>query len=334
MAEHYSKREEEQEMDLQDLFKIIKRSFYGVVSLVFKAIDFFLKYWWAILLLAVLGAALGYFTKGSTKYSTTLIIKTNYDSQAYVYNAIEQFNNRLDADNNEAFLKELGLDLEKPEISAIAIAPIIDVIELLSNMPNDRTLTAVIKEIELEEDEAIFASEQFYSNFIYHKLFIRSRDSNIEEVLQAMVAYMNNQPQIKKIEVMSKANFLERIAINETSLRQIDDVIKVYTETVDFANKTAQETGFYNNENSLSIRELFSTKNDLTQENAELKNELATMEGSIYVVSDTQSKKEGSFLKSNSFLYAILLVGIFIVLAFIRYCYVTLRRNLEALKAE
>ena len=92
-------------------------------------------------------------------------------------------------------------------------------------------------------------------------------------------------------------------------------------------------TGFYNNENSLNIRDLFTTKKELTEENAELKDELATMDGSIYVVSDTQFKEEGSFLSSNSFKFMALLIFGFLVVAFLRYSYVTLRAGLARMEA-
>lgn len=332
MANHYTDTEE-REMDLQDLFDLFKRGFYSFVKVVFKAIDFFLKFWWIIIVLGAIGYALGYLSKDVKEYSATLIIKTNYDSQAYVYNAVEQFNDRLSGDNNSDFLKEIGLDIENPEITEVTITPIIDVVELLSKVPNDRTMTAVIKEIELEEDESIFASEEFYSNFNYHKLVVSAISPNSQKVVEAMIAYMNSQPQIQRIAEMTKANFIERVAINETSLKQIDDVIKIYTETVDFANKTANKTGFYNNENSLSIRELFDTKKELTEETEELKNELATMEGSIYVVSDSQFKKEGSFLSSSSFKYMAILIFGFLLFAFFRYCYLTLRSGLAQMEA-
>lgn len=327
MANHYTENEEK-ELDLQDLFELVKRGFYSFIALIFKAIDFFLKFRWIIVVLAALGFALGYFKNDVQEYKATLIIKTNYDSQAYVYNAVEQFNNRLGGDNNEAFLEKMGINLENPEITEVTITPIIDVVELLSKVPNDRTMTAVIKEIELEEDESIFASEEFYSNFNYHKLVVTVTNTNAEPLLEAMITYMNSQPQIKKIADMTKANFIERVAINETSLKQIDDVIKIYTETVDFANKTANKTGFYNNENSLDIRELFNTKKDLTRENQELKNELATMEDSLYVVSDIQFKKEGSFLSSSAFKYMAILVFGFMLVAFTRFCYMNLKKEL------
>lgn len=327
MAKQYVENEE-RELDLQDLFNLLKRGFYSFVKVIFEAIDFFLKYWWIIVLLGAIGYTIGYLTKGPKKYVGTLIVKTNYETQAYVYNAIDQFNNRLKSENNLDFLTEMGLNQAQPEISEVSIIPIIDVVELLSKVPNDRTMTAVMKEIELEEDESIYASEEFYSNFSYHKLEITVIDPNSQKVVENMIDYMNSQPQIQKIASQKRKYLSERVGINETSLKQIDDVIKVYTTSLDFANKSANKTGFYNNENSLNIRELFNTKMELSKENEELKNILTTMEGSIYVISDYQFKKEDAITSNISFKYMMFLIFCFVFFAFVRYCYLNLKKSL------
>lgn len=332
MANHYTENEEK-ELDLQDLFELVKRGFYSFIALIFKAIDFFLKFWWIVILLGVVGYAIGYIVKGPKEYVGILIVKINYDCQAYAYNAVDQLNNRLGETNNIDFIKEIGLNPENPEIIDISITPIIDVVELISKVPNDRTMTTIIKELELEDKESIFASEEFYSNFSYHKLTIAVIDPNSQNLVETIIAHLNSQPQIQKIAQQRKANLLERVAINNASLNQIDDVIKIYTETVDFANKAANKTGFYNNENSLSIRDLFDTKKELSKENEELKNVLTTMEGSMYVVSDLQFKKDGSFLSSNPFKYMAILVFGFMLFAFLRYSYTTLRTGLERMEA-
>ena len=95
------------EMDIQDVFSLFQRSWYKFLALIFRAIDFIFKFWWIIALLIIGGVVLGYFSDNSSNYKSRLVLKTNYQSQSYVYNAVIQFNLNI-SEGDVAFMKAVA----------------------------------------------------------------------------------------------------------------------------------------------------------------------------------------------------------------------------------
>ncbi|MGK0251941.1 MAG: hypothetical protein ACI81G_001381, partial [Gammaproteobacteria bacterium] len=212
------------EMDLTDIFALFKRSFYKFLALCFKAIDFIFKFWWAILILIIAGAALGYFTKGKPYYTSSLVIQTNFDSQPYVYNAIDQFNKNL-GENDVIFIKSVGLDPANPGIGEVAIQPVIDVVGLMEGMKvSERTLGTIIEELYVDDETELFASDRFYTNYKYHKLEVGLSGEESLKSIDALMGYINNQPFMQTLKKEVVKNLKDRIAKNEKTLVQIDDL--------------------------------------------------------------------------------------------------------------
>ena len=162
----------DQEMDLKDIFTLFQRTFYKFLALCFKAIDFIFKFWWIILLLIIAGAVVGFFSKGKPTYRSEVVVQSNFDSQAYLYNAIKQFDENL-SEKDSVFLRSVDLALENTLIKSVEIKPVIDVMGLIEDIKtSDRTLTTIIKELEVSDEEELFASDRFYTNYKYHKLTV------------------------------------------------------------------------------------------------------------------------------------------------------------------
>jgi len=317
------------EMDLTDIFSLFKRGFYWFLALCFRAVDFMLKFWWVLLILIALGVAAGKFLKGETKYRSTLIVQTNFESQPYVYNAVEQFVNNL-SEKDTIFINEIGFDIESPEIGGAEINPIIDVTGLLEELKgNDsRSLSTVIKELSVEDDTEVFASDRFYSNYKYHKLEVYLRMADSKQPIERLLKYINDQPQISEIKESAVKNLEERIAQNEKTLNQIDALIDNYTNNIGTAVEAAKDLSFYNNQNNLNINGVLALKNTLVEETEKLKNEFVTYSDAVVVISDIQTSKDEGLRDKKHIMYPIILVFLFLFLAAIRYTYKTLRTQL------
>ena len=315
-----------EEMDLLDIFSLFKRWFYGFLALCFRAVDFMLKYWWMLLLLAGIGFALGKFFESKPKYKSTLIIKTNFDSQPYVYNAIKQFDDKV-SEKDETFIRERGLNLEEPEIGSVEILPIVDVVGLLEDIGNtdSRNLSAIIKELSVDDEVELFASDRFYSNYKYHQLEIYLRTPESKTAIDELIRYINNQPQIVIIKEGVTKNLDERIVANEALLAQIDTLISSYTQTMRMVGETSDKLSFFNNQNNLNVNGALALKNNVLSETEELKNDYITYSDAAVVISDIQTVKDERISDKKHILYPLLLIFVFLALAATRYCYRTLR---------
>lgn len=321
----------DQEMDLTDVFSLFQRLFYKFLALCFKAVDFIIKFWWIILLLIIGGAALGYFTKSAPKYESSLVVQTNFNSQSYVYNAVKQFDDNL-SEKDAEFVKSVGLDLENRTITGLEISPVIDVIGLVEELKvSDRNLTAIIKELEVDEDTELFASNRFYSNYKYHTLKVSLTSEEAKKDIEKIVQYINDQPYIKKVKEEMIDNMKDHIEKNNKIIEQADVLISSYAKSSDISNKiTSEELSFFNNQNNLNVNGVLAFKNTIVTETEELKNEFITALDTMIVVSDIQTAKASSLKDKKEILYPILFVFLFLFLAGVRYTYISLRKEVEA----
>lgn len=322
----------DQEMDLTDIFTLFQRMFYKLLALCFKAVDFIFKSWWIILLLILIGAPLGYFTKGEPKYTSDIIVRTNFDTQSYIYNAIQQFDDNL-SDKNEEFIKLVGLDIDSLTIKRVKINPIIDVVALIGgdSKISDRALSTVIKELDVREDTELFASDQFYSNYEFHKITVTLSDENAKKDINKIIAYINNQPYIQKISKEFVKNIEDHIAKNEIVLQQADSMMKIYATSSDVSKEIkSKELAFFNNQNNLNVNGVLVFKNTVIKELQELKNKLVTSSSAIIVMSDIQVSLKESLKDRKEILYPIFLVFLFLLLAGVKFTYTSLRKEVEA----
>jgi hypothetical protein len=317
------------EMDLSDVFALGRRGFYQFMALGFKAIDFLLKFWWAVLALIATGVILGIVLSGDPDYKATLVIQTNFETQPYVYNAIEQFNLNLKEDDS-LFIQKVGLDPMDSGINKITVDPIIDVVNLLEMVKTgDRNLETVLGELNYEDDKEIFATDRFYSSYKYHKLILEMSPTAGQKQIDALMDYVNNNPLIKKMSTESRKNRIELIAQNEQMLKQMDDVVKAFVVTNEVANKNSGSMSFFNNSSNVDLRQLFVRKGELALENEELKNELITMEDAAVIVSEVQTSKDEGITDKKYIVYPLILVFLFMLIAGVLYTYRTLRKTLQ-----
>ncbi|MEP0263382.1 hypothetical protein [Dokdonia sp.] len=321
----------DQEMDLTDIFALFQRLFYKFLALCFKAVDFVFKFWWIILLLIIGGATIGYLTKSDPSYRSIVVVQSNFDSQAYLYNAIKQFDDNL-SEKDSVFINSVGLTTEGTSIKGVKIGPVVDVMGLIGELKvSDRNLTTIIKELEVDDDTELFASDRFYTNYKYHRLIIDLRNEEAKKDIVKITDYINKKPFIQKIKEERTKNIQERIDQNELLIQQSDALIENYTKNADLSNQiTNEKLSFFNNSNNLNVNGILTFKNDLAIETETLKNDLAESLDAVVVISDLQTAKMESFKQRKEIIYPVVFVFVFLFLAGIRFTYLSLRKEVEA----
>lgn len=318
-----------EELDLVDIFSLFKRWFFSVLALFFKAIDFLLKFWWVIILLIVIGVVAGKLTMSPPGYSATIVVKTNFDSQALIYNAIEQLEAKI-ADQDALFISTNKLSIDNKAVASATISPIIDVTSLLDGISksDSRSFGSVLKEFTVENDEELFASERFYSNYKYHKLEVGLVGQD-PTLVQNVLDYVNSRPSLGTIKKGYVANLEDHINANEKTLSQINTIIENYADNIDVVSKNAKNLSYYNNENNLNLNGILDLKNKLVLETEELKNEQITTTDALVALSDIQIVTDTGLTDKKYIFYPLVLVFLFLIAAGIRFTYGTLRKKLK-----
>jgi len=318
-----------QEMDLTDLFSTFNRGFYRLVKHCFKGIDFIFKFWWVILIIIAVGVVLGVLNKPDPSYKSTLILQTNFDSQPYVYNAIKQFNDNLE-DENEAFLSNLGVNLETFSIEDVEIEPIINIVDVIEKLRiSDRSLGTIFRELNVKPDQGLFSSDMFLQNYKFHKLTVSVDTIKAKKDILALISFINNQPYANELKKEGLKNHEELIAQNEATIKQIDNIVSNYLETLKATNTTSENLTYFNNQANLQLQGIIDKKIGLANDNLILKNYRVGINDLVTVTSSIEISEHESFLDKKFIIYPFTLISIFLSLAFIRYVYLTLKRKIE-----
>ncbi len=272
-----------EEIDLFYVLKKLKNVYLGWLARGYHAVQFLKKHWIVLAIIVVGGHFGGKFWQQSErpKRQAVMIVQNNFGSSSYVYNAIETLSIKC-KQIDEAFLEQLGLNTETPEILDIVIEPVVSVNDLLKvSEPNDRNIDTYISRIEIEED--LMVSEIFYPQYHYHKITVTTNTPNTK-VLDKILAYLNSNEKYNTIKEVVVAETDLRIERNNKTIELIDALFSEYS------GKNEAEALVTNDLNIPTIRinntnlhQLVEKKTELIAENEELMIE-RTKYGSVVAV--------------------------------------------------
>ncbi|WP_405251166.1 hypothetical protein [Dokdonia sp. Asnod3-C12] len=331
MSDHYNQSGNQQEMDLSDIFSLIGRLFKNVVYSFFRVVDFMIKMWWVFLLLIVAGIALGFVLKEEPSYEANLLLKTNFTSQAYVYTAIEQFNNNLEEDD-EGFITSLGKSPENFSIKDVSVEPVVEVIDLVNYIgDNDGALGEMTREFKLKDDRELFATDRFLSKFKFHKLkFVFDSDKNLEDI-ESFLSFINENPYAKELKKEGLKNHKIYLESQEQSIAQINELINSFSKDNNISEQKDREGFYFNNQNE-NLASLFHTKSDLVEDLEIEKNDFVSYTDVAVIVSAIQVSKKSSITDNLIVIFPLGLVIIFLILSGIASVYKSYRRETAVLK--
>lgn len=322
-----------EDKDITDVIVLVKKTFYWIISHLFKGIEYCIKYWWVLLLLILAGSVLGYFTGNSKSYKSTLIIQTNFTSQAYVYNAIDQINQNL-REGDQEFIKALSEGHGTFNITSLEIEPVVDIVNVMAKIQlSDKSLNTIFAELNQKGDKELFSTDLFNQNYKYHKLELTLSSEDSENSINAIVDYLNEQPYAVELMAESVKNLDDRIKENERTLEQINEVIAVYAKSMEFTTSSSDKMAFYNNQSNLSMQEVFEFKTDLSTVTEYLKNGRIGQAELVMIVSSPETSLDDSLLSKKVVKYPLILVLIFLLLSLMNYTYSSLRNQVREQKS-
>lgn len=310
-----------EEVDLVYVIKKIKELIKSWIVLLFKAIDFAIKYWWVIILLIILGLGLGYFAQQNAAQTKNakMVVRVNFDSGDYVYNSVDMMNAKV-RDLDSTFFVNNGIK-NYFAIKDVAIKPIERLKDVVDSYePSNRNIEVVLKNLEFEEENSI--NNYMASDYKYHELTVKLSPLGNEKEVAEVVNYFNKNELIQEMKHSAIANTKEKLARNRNTLDQIDKIMESYIlkdASVLKENQVYIDQG-------LNFDRILTAKADIQKENDVLVEELVVSKDAVVVIGDISiTNVEKRLLDKKMIVYPILFTFLFLFLAWCRYVFKYLR---------
>ena len=309
------------EIDLGQLFQMIGNAFNQIFKWLLSVFLFFKRNAILLIVLVILGAATGIGLNQITtkKLKTEVIVSPNLESKNYLYDVVAELQANVRA-KDTFFLQSLGIDVDKLVDFDIQVTPVkgdnkenlekdMKYLELLQGFENSEAISELVRAEILDKnskDERItFYYKDPASGDTYARIFIE---------------YINSNPFYKEVVRTYIENAQNRIAQNDSLLKQIDILITNYSKKMLAENNSVEGQITLNNEQQLNVPQLFSLKNQLIRDTEAKKLELEGRKEAITIINFGKPQKVLKPLyKKNLFLFPLLFIGIFFMIAFIKY---------------
>ncbi|TPN87866.1 hypothetical protein [Aquimarina algicola] len=218
------------EIDLMQLFSMIKEGFRSFLKLIISVILFYKKKAILFIIILILSGGLGYFMDkyqgAGTDYVQEVIIEPKYNSTKFIYGFIEEFEDNL---KDENFIKKIGIDLSEVEnISEITIEPVVkgtDVLDDLQDRYENREFFKDVMEA-YQEDQL---KEEGFRDFYKHHLITFKFKSNKEynnNITESILNYIKSNEYYKELALFIQKQNRENLNRNKASIDFIDKYLK------------------------------------------------------------------------------------------------------------
>lgn len=320
MADQPKNNSTSDEIDLGQLFQMIGRGF-NKIGIAFLRLFLYLKKNALILgILIVVGAGIGYGISqiSRKKMKIEVIVKPNLESKNYLYDVVAEIESNIKS-KDSVFFKNIGVEVTDLGEFKISIEPIeenkkgkenLEYLELLEKFQANGEFLNFIKS-ELSNKSTLNHRITFlFKNSLEGKIFA-------EKVME----YINSNKYLKELVTTSNQNAMERIKRNETFIKQIDELISIYSQSFNSQSSQAVDGRIVmDNTEKINVTGLFALKNQLIQSIERKKIEVKEQREAINIVNfgNAQQVRKVFFAK-GMVLIPLCLVGLFFTITMIKY---------------
>lgn len=312
------------EIDLMQVFGVIKRVFKNFLKMIISVIFFYKKKWVLFLIVLVVGVATGFFLDqyqdAKDIYVQDIIIEPKYNSAKYIYDFVEELENNFQDDH---FLKKLGVDKENiKNVKKISIEPIVKGTDVLDNLQERYENREFFKDIMEAYDNGKLEEEKFRDFYKHHKLTFEfsSKSEYNSKMISSILGYIKSNKYYQEISDLALKQKKIDIERNKTSLQFID----TYLSNLEKAPLNAENEAIIISSGSelpmVSVASLLQKKELLIELINEQERALIFDKEIFSFVSygDVISKRK-KLLNRNMILAPILLIGLVSLFYFLRY---------------
>ncbi len=316
---------QDQEIDLTQVFKKIGGFFDSIAMTIFKGILFVKKNILIFIGLFIVGAGLGYYLDYSTKtYKHDIIVSPNFGSLDYLYNKVNLIKSRIQQ-KDTLFLKSIGIS-DPQIISNITISPIIDIYSFVGNkaaVANNAQNSQNFELVKLLSEDGdinkVIKDTLTSRNYGSHKIGISTNGfTTNKNTIDPILKYLNNSEFYEKIRKITVSNTNTQIINNQLVINQIDGLVNQFASSI---NNSKNDKLVYYNENT-QLNDFISSKNTLNNEILDLKTSLITSDKIIVdtsrVINVLNNKGTNGKMK---LILPILFIGLFLLFSLLKSFY-------------
>ncbi len=310
-------QESTEEIDLGQLFQMIKNGFKSLFKNFLKVFVYFKRNGIKLIALGAIGVGIGLVLNLliSKNLKTEVIVRSNFESKDYLYNVIEEIEANIET-RDTLFFQSLDIDVAHLRDFEIAI-------ETIEENKEEETDEEDLKYLELLQnfkDQSfaldIIKSEVFKKSVVNHRItFEYTNALTGSDISTKLLNYLNDNTYFKRVGEVYRQNIASRIAQNTQLIEQIDELVSNYSKGLASKENTIGEGKVYvENENGLNIPSLLTLKTRLVKEIEEKRIDLITTEQTLNVINvgKTQEVIKPVFNRSIVF-FPTLFIGLFLL---------------------
>lgn len=309
-----------EEVDLNHLMRKFSNFFKKCIRAVFMVLNFFIKYWIVTLILLFIGVGYGYYKDNTTSkvFKNEGIVVPNFESVDYLYNTIEEFNERINNGDSIFLKKFLGQDYAA--IKTIEIEPISDIYNMMTKSREQIDVFRILyQNQEIDKFVENVATNKYFK---FHKItFIIKGENKSEAVIEDILAFWNSNEHFREYEKIYRNNAEFQVLEYEKMIAQVDSIVKAITTS------SNQNQGVVISENS-SLHLLLERKKDMLNDLLKAKIRLSDYTEPIKMVYMHYDIEQRGF--SNKVKYPIILLFFFGSIFFIRFLFIRMKRIAES----
>jgi uncharacterized membrane protein len=311
MSTNVPHNQENQEIDLFQVFKSVGRFFEKINAGIFRCIQFFVKNAIVIIVLVIVGIGLGfYLDKTQKKFDHQIIVTPNFKSADYLYSKINLINAKI-IEGDTAFLKKT-VGLKHPEIlKGIKIKPITDVYKFIENKNENFELIKLMAEA--GDINKILEDNLTSKNYTNHEIIVKTDElASDESTIQPILNFLNESDYFEKIQIEEFKNTQIKLSQNDTIISQIDAVLNGFSSAVN-RNQQSDKLVYYNENTQLN--DVIKTKEALIYQQGVLRVDLIGMDKIIKENSATLNIENTSSVNGKlKFVLPVLFLCLFILI--------------------
>ena len=322
MAENQSPKTQNSsdEIDLGQLFQLIGKGFNAIFRFFLRIFLYLKKNILILIGLMVLGFGVGYALSKivSKKLKTEVIVKPQFESKNYLYDAIAEIQANIEA-KDTLFFKSIGVDNIDFKGLEVVINRVVEegttetdakYLELLQSFENTEAIADIVR-----------AELQNKSSFNHRITFFYKNQKVGQEFAEKVMMYINSNEYFSEMLDIYVANATDRIERDKQLLEQVDQIITNYSNKMGSQdNISGNDRIVLDNQETVNITGLFSLKNDLIRD-IEIKNlELLKNKKAIQIINFGKPQQlQKSFYAKKIILFPTLFLGIFFLISFLKY---------------
>lgn len=312
------------EIDLGQLFKLIANGFNRVGIVFLRVFLYFKKNALILIGLIVLGVVISFALSSfvNKKLKTDTIVRPNFDSTDYVYDAVDEIQSNVSSQDT-VFFDKIGVSVGDLKGFKIEIEPILDPEESKEETEQELRYLELLQNFKEESFVVdIVRSELTKKSIIAHRITFTYLDAQKGNVIaEKLLDYINDNNYYDKIIKTARENAQLRIDKNTLLISQIDNLVDNYSKTL-LQDNTGKPQGsvYMENESALNIASLFTLKNRFLKEIEEKKSELTEQTEVLSIINMGKAQSFNSpFFNNKSFFIPTILIVLFFVISFIRF---------------